>query len=271
MNINFSSLSFETVSTENLQAVILAPSGGGKSHVIGTLDRTVLYLYGSDESHGKTSASQGKARIKALQWDINPETGEQLNADESLEFIKAMLTNEFLDAHGIDAIALDSMTSLEKLVKASSKFKVMCRTKNGDHNSFVEGEKCGIIIDELLSTIRKLGSNRKLDLVMTCIVDVKDKDDETGAYHCVRPRLGSYGLAESIIQQCFQILLVGKVAIKNKKGHCFQFDSLIERVSKDLSGSVKKYLNFDPRVIGANRELNKFEKADLEEIRNLIK
>jgi hypothetical protein len=270
MNINFSNVTFEEVGTTNLEAIVLAPSGGGKSHLVGSLDRTVLYLYGSDETHGKTSASGGKATIKALQWDRNPETGEQLNADDALAFILAVLTDEFLDAYGIDAIVLDSMTSLEKLIKSSSRFKVMCQTKDGGHNTFVEGEKAQIIVDEILSTVRKLSAKRKLDLVVTCVVDVKDKDEETGAYSIVRPRLSSYGLAESTIQQFPQVLLIGKVQIKDKKGHCFQFDTLIERVSKDQNGNVKKYLNFDPRVIGSKRDLKRFEKADLEEIRTLL-
>jgi len=269
--VNLENINFDSIKTNNLEAIVLAPSGGGKSYLVRSLDKTVLYLYGSDEAHGKISASGGKAEIKALNWSVAPDTGKELNADESLQLIDGLLSEAFLDHYGIGAVVIDSMTSLEKTIKASAKFRSMCLTKDGGHNQFAEGEKCQILIDGILSKVRNLASTRELDLVVTCIVDVRDRDEKTGAYKAVKPRLSSYGVAETTLQQFSQVLLLGKVNLKGRSGHCFQFDPVLERVSKDENGEVKKYLNFEPRVIGSSRDLNPYEPADLEKIRDLIK
>lgn len=277
LNIDLTNIKSEAVKTNNLNAIVLSPSGGGKSYLIGSLKGRVLYIYGGDESHGKISAAGQNAEIFALDWSRNPNTGENLNADESYELILALMTNEFLDHHGITAIALDSLTSLEKLVRSTAKWAAGCKTKDGAHNSFAEGEVSQRLIDAILNRVRDLQVKRELDLVTTCIVDVKDMDETTGEYLTVKPRLSTFGVAEGTIQQFPQVLLVGPVRLKDPKtkkeklGRCLQFNANVSRVSSDSNGVVKKYLNFNPRIIGANRDLKNFEKADLESVRELLK
>ena len=202
------SVNFDNTELTTLDAVIIAPSGGGKSHCIGTLHGTVLYLYGEDESHGAVSAAGKKAEIKALSWSKDPETGAPLKADESLSLLSCLLTPDFIKNNGITAIALDSLSSLEKLIRCTGRFKAGCLTKDGVHNAYAEPSQCLKIMDEIFNQVRSLKTVVPVDFIVTCVADCLEVN-ENGSYRKIKPKLGSYSLAESCIQQFAHILLVG--------------------------------------------------------------
>lgn len=125
---------------KKLNAIVLAPSGGGKSSLMGTIGVPTLYLYCTAESHGPQQAnafSTGSVTPICIDDERSP--------DDSLEFLKAVLSDhEFLK--DFDAIALDSMTSIEALVRESADFRTRCLTEKGKHNNFAEAGAVNTIL-----------------------------------------------------------------------------------------------------------------------------
>jgi hypothetical protein len=151
MKFDLKNVVFDALDTTNLDALIIAPSGAGKSRVVGTLNKKVLYLYGPDEAHGKISAGGQTAEILALDWSRNPATKEDLNPDQILDLLRNILTVEFLKEHEIEAICIDSLTSLEKVILNSAWLRSACLTKDGAYNSWDEPKKVQQQIDQIIN------------------------------------------------------------------------------------------------------------------------
>ena len=83
------------------------------------------------------------------------------------------------------------------------------------------------------------------------------------------PRLSTYAVAEGLIQQFPDILVIGKLSKGAKSAHRFQFESGVQRVAKDAAGVVRKMINFSPRITGGAH--GKTEPADMKEILKIIK
>ena len=57
-------------------------------------------------------------------------------------------------------------------------------------------------------------------------------------------------VVEGILQQFGDVLLVGKMVKDDKISHRIQFNGTVSKVSKEANGTIKKLLNFSPRVSG---------------------
>jgi hypothetical protein len=225
---------------KKLNAIVLAPSGGGKSSLMGTIGVPTLYLYCTAESHGPQQATAFAT------GDITPICiDDERTADESLEFIKAILSDkEFLKSYG--AIALDSITSLEAIVRESMDFKSRCLTSQNKHNNFAEPAAINAIIGEILSLLKASEKH----VVTTLALDVRSLDGETGEILEASPKLSTYSCAEFIIMNFGDVMIIGPLTKDEKTAHRIQFGGKVSKASKDAAGHIKKLINFTPRVSG---------------------
>lgn len=274
-SLDFSNLDdFASNPSFALSAIIIGPSGSGKSSALKTLSGKIMYLHGPDEQHGAAQASGGRAEIKAYNWGLHPVTREKLTSSDSFALLNMLLQKDVIEKNGITAIALDSATSLEKMVKGLPQWAADCLTKDGKHNAFAESGVTQKYIDKITERLFMLQDQLGIDVIVTCIADAKSMG-ENGEYDEIRPRLATYSTAEGTIQQFADVLLVGPVTVPTAEGpvtgHCFQFNGQIKRESKDLTGTVKKFLNFTPRITckdGATTH-KRLIKADLDLVKEI--
>lgn len=239
-----------------VEAIVLGASGAGKSALAGTFPGKILYLYGSAETHGPQSATTyGGGSLDPICVD------ENRKPDETFAFMKAILGDTaFLKEY--DAIVLDSATVFEAILRQTTQFKTNCLSAQGKHNSFAEPAAVMVLFNEVLSLLRDSGKH----YLVTCILDVKDMDIETGEIIESSPRLGTYSVAEGVVQQFADVFVIGPMV--NKKGESarrLQFCAGVSKVSKDVSGAIRKMINFNPRLTGV-KELPPHLAADMKEV-----
>ncbi len=243
----------KTMKNPLLEAIVLGPQGSGKSYSIGTLGVRTLHLYGTRESHGpKTSRVEGGAHIIPLCF--TEYEGRSLSSDESLEFLGSVLTNySWIKEAGIEAIALDGMAVLEEMIKGTVEWADKCKTAKGGHNTFKETEASLDLMARVINWMKSAQRECGVHIVVTAILDVKETD-QYGAIMEATPRLGGYGLAESIVQHWGDVLVIGKMTRNGETKYKFQFMSDLTRTAKDEHGAQKKALNFNPRLSGCEVE-----------------
>lgn len=242
-----------TMKNPKLEAIILGPQGAGKSYTIGTMGCKTLHLYGTRESHGpKTARVEGGADIVPMcftEYD-----GVSLDSDGSMEYLKAILTDHaYLKAEGFGAIALDGMAVLEEMIKGTTEWSEKCKTAKGTHNTFKETEASLDLMARVINWLKSAQRELGVHIVVTGILDVKETDPY-GAIIDAAPRLGGYGLAESLNCHFGDILVVGKMTRNGESKWKFQFMTDLTRVSKDEHGVQKKSMNFNPRLSGLTAE-----------------
>lgn len=252
------------VKNDKVFLIVLGSSGSGKSHVAGTSPGKILYLHTASERHGALSATAGGGDVLAVCIDRD-KTGKDLKADEAFKRGLEILNPEVLKKAKIETIVLDGLTELEKIIRATTKWANLCSTGSGKHNSFAEGASTIVMADEYMKALRDAQDKVGVHVVVTGILDVQEVDDN-GAVGVAKPRLSGYAVAEGLIQQFPDILVVGRVTGKDgKSGRVFQTQSDVQRVSKDQAGVVKKFINFSPRLAGI-ADLPAFIKADIKEV-----
>ena len=252
-----------------LELVVLGSQGSGKSFTIGTIGVKTLYLYGTRENHGpKAAAVKGTVNVEPLCIDFGFWKDEKkeraFTPDESLQFLTAILTDyAYLKEQDYKAIALDGLAVLESLVKETTAWRERCKSASGKHSNFKESEASmemiGVVINMMKAAQRELG----VHIVVTGILDVKAVDGFGGIEEAV-PKLGGYGLAESLNQHFGDIVVVGKMTKGGESKHKFQFMSDLTRVAKDEVGNIKRSMNFNPRLSGC--EVPPYLPADLSEL-----
>jgi len=226
--------------TKTVNAIVLAPSGGGKSALAGTFGVPTLYLYGSSESHGpETAIAFGNCELDAICID------KDRTPDQAFEFLITLLNDaEFLKGYG--AIVVDSATALETIFRNTTRFDAACLTAQGKKNGFAEGPAILSMFNDVQGALRASGKHT----LLTCILDVKDMDSETGEIMESAPRLSTYSVAEGVVLQHGDVFVVGPLTNGEKTAHRIQFGARMSKASKDLQGRVKKLLNFSPRISG---------------------
>lgn len=252
-----------------LEAIILGPSGSGKSSVLGTFGVKTLYLYGSRESHGPKAASvQGAKLIEPVAFDHGLWPGEdtprQWTGDESWQFLTAVLSDlVYLKAEGYKAIAIDGFKVMEDIVKETTAWAEKCKSAKGVHNSFKESEASQELMGQIVSLLKTAQRELGVHIGVTAILDVKESD-QYGGYVEAAPRLGGFGLAESLVQFFSDVLVVGKMTRAGETRYKFQFMTDLAKVSKDEAGNQKRSLNFNPRLTGTTPP--PYMAADLAEV-----
>lgn len=254
----------------SLEALIMGPSGAGKSTLCGTLGIPTLYLYCSGENHGvKSVKTFGGKDITPIRIDHGCDSDDQTEmADSALSNLDEILTNKDL-VRKYKAIVIDGATELEYLIRKSSVWKTACLTKKEGHNNFEEPKATINGFRPILNQLKRLQSEFGTHYAMTCLLDVKELG-RNGEIIEAMPKLQGYSVAEALVQQFGDILVVGRMEKNGEVKHKLQFMTDLTKTSKDETKTVKKCLNFSPRIagipIGGEDGLKNLMEADLEEV-----
>lgn len=254
-----------------LEAIVLGPSGSGKSYLLGSFGVPTLYIYSTGETHGPRAANEHAAKtggnIVPICMDLT-EDGEQLAGDAVLDRVALILAQDkLLDELKIGAIAIDGAAELEVHIRASDRWKRGCTTDKGKHNNFAEGSVTCELFRPIFNRLKELQRTRGIHFAMTCMLDVK----EYGELYDIAeasPRLKGYQVAEMLIQQFGDVLVVGPMTKNSERKWKLQFMTDLTKVSKDLTGVVKRAINFAPRLNGTKETPPAYMEADL---RNVVK
>jgi hypothetical protein len=242
--------------TSKLELLLMGPSGAGKSYTIGTLGVKTLYLYAMRETHGpKTAKVSGNDNIIPICIDYgtwgDETSARAFTADESLQFVRSILTSfDWIKKSGFEAIALDGIAALEVIVKETSEWKKKCLTTQGKHNTFKESEASQEIIGGVVNLLKGCQRELGVHIVATAMLDVKDMDGFGGISEAA-PKLQGYGVCEAVVANFGDVLVVGKMTKGTDVKWKFQSLLDIKKVSKEENGTIKKILNFSPRLSGA--------------------
>jgi hypothetical protein len=225
---------------KKLNLIVLGPSGSGKSSLCGTMGVSTLFLYCASETHGPDAAATYAT------GDVTPIClNDARDPDQALEFLNAILDDaEFLS--GFEAIAVDSASGLERILKDSTEFKTGCMTDKGKINKFLESDVLSAMFDKIIKKMQATGKHT----VMTLALDVKALDSDSGEILEAAPRLSTYGVAETVLMSHGDVCIIGPLSNGEKTAHRIQFSGKVSKVSRDAAGQVKRFLNFSPRVTG---------------------
>jgi hypothetical protein len=122
----------------------------------------------------------------------------------------------------------------------------------------------------VLSRLRDLQFNHGIDIAVTCMLDVTEKNARTGEIEAAKPKLQAYGIAESAIQQFGDIIIIGRMTkADGMSGHVIQMNTDLSRVSVDeKTKEVKKIFGISPRLQGV-QTTPPLIRADLKELLKL--
>lgn len=236
---------------EGQSFVVLGPSGSGKSSLLGSFGCSTLILYTSDESHSKLSSSIHNGDITNICLD-RTEDGEQLSADDTLTKLLTILNSEDIAEH-FGAVCVDSLSSLDLIIKRSEWFSDFCKGANGKRNDFKASEAVITKLQEVFNAtqgFRQKGTH----FMCTLAAHVKSLDGEGNAEVAV-PVLSSYGCADNVPRLAGGVLFLGKTEIEGEIKRALIFSTTMSKVSRDLKGNVTKMLSFSPRLAGIADEL----------------
>jgi hypothetical protein len=225
---------------KKVNLIVLGPSGAGKSSLCGTFGVPTLFLFCASETHGPDAASTratGEVTPICLNSDKTP--------DQAFEFLNSMLDDaEFLAQ--FEAIAVDSASGLERILKETTEFRTGCLTDKGKINRFAESDVLAGMFDKI---IRKMQATNK-HTVMTLALDVRALDGDSGEILDAAPRLSTYGVAELVLMSHGDVCIIGPLSNGDKTAHRIQFSGKVSKVSRDAAGQVKRFQNFSPRLTG---------------------
>lgn len=247
-----------------IEAIILGPSGSGKSYRGGTFGCKTLYLYSGGESHGVRAAKQAASSgsLVPLRFDHN-----STSPDDTLRNLLSILNDrETIGKLGIKAVYLDGASEVEFLIRNSAAWKEACLTEKGKHNQWAESKATLSSFRPIIVALKDLQSDLGIHIAMSCIVDVKEYGDNGDIVEC-QPRILGMNVAEGLIQQFGDTLVVSKMRdhASGKSAYRFQFMTDVVKTAKEESGAVKKSINFSPRISGV-KDLPPYMKAELSEV-----
>jgi len=249
-----------------LGAIILAPSGFGKSSLCTSIGVKNLYLYLRSENHGyKTAGLHEDADIIPICIDQDDE-GKVLNPGQAYaKLISVLSSPDEIKAAGIKAVTLDSLSELETLIKATPMFINKVGT-----NSFAKTDVLIDMMKEVILKLQDLQTQIGVHYMCTCPLDVKELDKETGEIVEAAIKLVSYRAGEAAVALFPDVLTVGPVSNGAETKFRIQFMSSMTKVQKDQQGAIKRSYNFRPRVtsVDLSKVLPEYGhiKADLKEI-----
>lgn len=251
-----------------LMAIILGQQGGGKSSIMGTLEIPTLYLHTTGESHGVKSIRTKNSKIVPVA--IDQDNGKQLTPDQAYEKLLDILNSvEGIIGSKFKAVCLDGASELEFIIRNTGKWKSLCLSTTGKHNTYAESSATITLFRPVINALKNLQTNHDINIAMSCILDVKALG-EYGEIEESTPKLLGYAVAESLIQQFDDVLVVGKMKNGDEKRHMIQMLNDVTKTSKDLQGHVKKTINYSPRIAGLLlQDTPAYIEADLKEVLKL--
>ncbi len=270
MGFNFSNAiaeaAKEAAGPKSLGLMILGASGAGKSSLAGTFGVKTLYLSTNGEVHG-SAAAKGLGGANVVPVSIDFADGKPLNADKAYDRLLSILTDvKGIEDAGFKAVVVDSATELEIMIRETTRWKVMCQTDKGTHNSWAEGKATLAMFRPVIDALKSLQKQTGAHFAMTCALEINAVADN-GEITESKPRLQTYSVVEGVIQQFGDIIAVGRMSNGEQEAHRIQFLAGVSRDSKDAKGVVRKSLNFNPRVTGIPLEkLPRTMEADLKQL-----
>ncbi len=251
-----------------LQLLVAGPSGGGKSHLLGTYPGKVLLIVLGAETHGISAAKKSAKNLIAVHADRTKD-GLALTPEQTMDKLMAVLDSAAIQAQGFNLVAIDGLTELEKLVRATKLWTNMCQTTKGGHDSFKETTATITLMDRILMKLINLQFEIGVDIAVTCILDVKATNPKTGEITEAQPRLQGYSIAEGRIQMFGDIITIGQMAGANGTGRVIQMHTSLTRKSVNQdTDEVKKIFGITPRLQNV-AVVPDFIKADLSEVLKL--
>jgi hypothetical protein len=149
---------------------------------------------------------------------------------------------------GIGAVVLDSSSEIEMVIRGTTEWADKCKTDKGKHSGFKEPTATVEMFREVIVLLKNLQRSLDVHVAMSCLLNVT----ELGQFNEIvegTPRLQGYSVAESIVPQFPDIVVVGEMTKNNKSKHKIQFMSNIKKQSVDEIGNLKKCMNFKPRLL----------------------
>ena len=255
--------------TAGMLAVVMGSSGAGKSTVCGTTGRPTLVLHTKDESHGPTSASTFNDDVAGLCLDMDEE-GNEVSPDVALDKLVEVLGSEDLSSN-FGTVVVDSLSSIDLLIKKTQYFRNFCADpKTLKHNSFKEGEAVLTKIQDIVTHTDRI-RQQGVHVLFTLAANVKSMDSE-GMVETVAPVLSTYGVSESVARMFPIVLYTACVTVEGERKRAFLFNTHITRESKEVSGKIKKLMNFMPRCAGIpDSEMPEMLPADFQKLLEFIK
>ena len=242
-----------------LQVILVGCSGSGKSSATGTLPGNTLYLTTTAERHGaeacETNAkrSESKANVTSICFDVDDE-GSSLSPDKSLELLFEVLKPEDIKDAGFNNVVIDSLSTIEALIRKTSYLDNFCMSAKGVKNDFKVNEGIIAKINDIVVVLNRLNT-LGIHTVVTCAANIKSLNEDGSASE-VTPILTGFGIVNAVLQMFPDIILQSRIQIINDEGVLetkfgFVFDGNLSKESKDIRGSVTKFANFAPRLTGA--------------------
>jgi hypothetical protein len=258
------------LTNDKLGLLVLGPGGGGKSTACGTFEGKILYLYCSGEAHGILSAGANGSEIVGIRIDLDDE-GNAIKPDVAYDRLLQILSEqEGIKAEGFTAVVVDSLMEVENLIRSTNKFKVACLTDKGTHNKFAEPQAVIDLARPILVKLKDLQLNLGVHFAVTLPLNVTEIGDN-GEIMAASPKLSTYSVAECLILQFSDIVVVGRMTNdKGQSSHRFQFVSDVSRAQKNQDGTIKRLQNFSPRLAGV-RDLPATAPADMKKLAELKK
>lgn len=240
------------LSNNGLEAIILGPSGAGKSSLLGSFGVPTLYLFSTGENHGPKAAEK---RAKESGSQVYPvcmdyADGRQLTAEETYARVLSVLgEGGSLAKNGIKAIAVDGAAELEIYIRDTKEWKDACKSASGKHNAFAEPAATCAMFRPIFNALKALQRDHGIHFAMTCMLDVKEYGP-SGEVVEGAPRLKGFQVAEMLLQQFGDVLVVGRMTKGNESKWKLQFMTDITKAAKDDAGLQKRAINFNPRLSG---------------------
>lgn len=235
-----------------LEAIVLGPSGGGKSFLLGTAKEKTLHLYFMGENHGIKSSAKAALDTKTeiISVCVDYADGVQLSSDVTYTRLLEILASKSIVDAGVKLVAIDGLSELETIIRSTLIWKKKCLTEKGNHNGFAETSATLEMLKPVIDSLKKLHRENGIHFVVTCILDVVSLGDN-GQILESKPRIQGMRVAEEVVRQFGDVFVIGSMRKDGVDKHKLQFKTIVSQASKDSSGEVKRCLNYSPRIAGA--------------------
>ncbi len=249
--VNYST---KIMNNKNLGLILMGPASAGKSSAMGSLGVRTLYLYGSGESHGPASAKHFNPGCDLIPvcFDLD-ENGNQVDPDQAYQDLVDLLNDrKQIEEAGVKAIVLDGLTELEHLILSTTTYKLRLASEYKGQKSFAGP----IVIDmarSVLNAIRKLQTELDIHYVISCLLIVKEVA-ENGVFTDASPQVNGFNVANAILQQIPDRLVIGHVEMGDGKVQPrLQVGAAVGRVTKDFSTkAITKIASFRCQLTGVD-------------------
>lgn len=230
-------------------AIAVGPSGSGKSSLLGSFPGSILLLHLSDEGHATESASIHGGDVTAVCLDRDGD-GDPLTADDTLNRLLTILRDPGISA-SFQAVGLDSLSSLDLLIKRSQWYDDFCRGSNGKRNDFKSSEAVVTKIQEVFAATERF---RQDGTHFMATLAALVKSEVGGEVETVSPVLSSFGAAESLPRLAGSVFYVGRTTIDGESKRALLFNVKMKRDAKDVRGTITKTMSFNARIAGIRDE-----------------